>query len=229
MGPQVPLRRALRKHSCRGGVADQASVGQGWAVRELVLAVVLVMAPGCQCFTPVSEDGGVTPNVDAGARDAGLVDAGPQCRTHDDCVGDAGSGLNWCSGSAWTCAFGTCVKDCAPGLTCDRLDAGCIGCSGEVACQSACPQWSRLVVERSTCNVGFVALPLSPMPGETCRWQVSGEDGGVMGTLTLYGYQFLEAELPEFGGVCVGPQLPTGALRFSLGCAQCLFSVMPEP
>ncbi len=242
------------------------------------LALLSLLAAGCQCFVPVDEDGGVT--LDAG-RDAGVVacgraadcpqsapacddptgvvcacgqnkrctqgrcetfehfcpgpsDAGGECTSPTDCAGDAGPAVRFCGtlGGEWTCAFSRCVVECSGGRTCDSLDAGCLTCDGQTTCAQPglCPFMTHLHVEASTCPQfpEGAFLRATSLSSQVCTHAIEDGDGGIAGTVTFFNYDELMADLPLAGGRCVGRQLPTGAIRFSLSCPDCMLSVRPE-
>jgi len=87
---------------------------------------------------------------------------------------------------------------------------------------------THLAIEASTCGVPSGLLRVTSLSSQVCTWAVEAPDGGTWGTITFYGYNDVSANLPALGGLCVGAQLPTGAIRFSVGCSDCMLSVRPE-
>jgi hypothetical protein len=165
------------------------------------------------------------------------VDAGSECATPSDCAGAAVPVISFCGGAtgAWSCAFGRCVVECAPGArTCASPDAGCLACDGRTACAPVsgfdCPLMTHLSVEQSTCPAFDTTawLRTTRVAAPPCTATLEGPDGGVAGTLTFVSADELFADLPAAGGGCVGRALPTGALRYSLSCPGCMLSVRPE-
>lgn len=163
------------------------------------------------------------------ATGGGSPDGG--CLTHADCPATLPQVVGQCSGApgAWTCAFGACVPECASGRTCSFADAGCLSCDGAQECvsTSSCPMMTRLYVESSTCGLMDVTLSATSLSSLPCSFGLQWPDGGTAGVVSLYGFNSISGTIPELGGGCVGQQLPTGAIRFGLGCPGCMLSVMP--
>lgn len=103
-------------------------------------------------------------------------------------------------------------------------------CDGVTSCLSPgnCPTMTHLHVEASTCGFSNLMLRATSLSSQACTWAIEAPDGGTWGTISFYGYDSVSANLPSLGGPCVGSQLPTGAIRFSVGCSDCMLSVRPE-
>ena len=78
----------------------------------------------------------------------------------------------------------------------------------------------------ATMDAGLT-LPATSFSSRICTWGLRWPDGGTAGVVTFYGYDEVTADLPFLGGGCIGEQLPTGAIRFSLSCPACMLSVIP--
>jgi hypothetical protein len=161
-------------------------------------------------------------------------DGGAECTVPSDCAGSAMPAISYCGTAtgAWSCAFGRCVVECAPGRTCRSADAGCLTCDGMTSCgaEPNCQLLTHLSIEASTCPQ-FTAtdwLRTERLPEPACTATLRSGDGGVAGTITFTSTDELFADLPDVGGGCVGRSLPTGAIRYSLSCPGCMMSVRPE-
>lgn len=194
-------------------------------------------APACDDPSGVTCACGLVRRCTAGA--CATVDhpcptPGAECARPSDCAGDAGPAVRYCfgTGAAWTCAFERCVVECEGGRTCASPDAGCLTCDAQTVCvqPGACPFLTHLHVEESTCPEvpDDVFLPATSLSSQACTWGVSDGDGGLLGRITFFDYDSLMADFPRLGGGCVGRQLPTGAVRFSVSCPGCMLSVRPE-
>lgn len=160
------------------------------------------------------------------------VDAGLECGAPTDCAGPAGPAIRWCDGSTparWSCAFGRCVTECGGSRTCVD-DGGCVACDGQTRCAEAraCSFGNALGVEEATCGITDYAIFVGTLSQPACTLRFAWPDGGVGGTVTWLEEGELTADIPDWGGRCVGRALPTGALRYSLSCPRCMASVRPE-
>ncbi|MFT3706830.1 MAG: hypothetical protein QM817_04105 [Archangium sp.] len=160
------------------------------------------------------------------------VDAGSGCTTPADCTGTVPPVVTQCGGAtgAWSCAFGHCVAECGTGRTCTAPDAGCLDCGSGTEClrPNNCPMTANFTIETSTCGLPqFERLTATSISSLPCTYIVSWSDGGVLGSMSFYGFDDLSANIPSLGGGCVGQQLPTGAIRYSVSCPNCMMSVMP--
>lgn len=164
----------------------------------------------------------------------GPVDAGAECNVPSDCAGSAVPVIGYCGSATgvWSCAFNRCVVECAPGRSCRGADAGCVTCDGTTSCGGGfnCQLMTHLSIEASTCPQ-FSAnewLRTERLTEPACTATLRYGDGGVAGTITFTSTDDVFANLPDVGGGCVGRNLPTGAIRYSLSCPGCMMSVRPE-
>lgn len=213
---------------------------------RLLLIITSSVIAACQCFVPVDErpDAG---RVDAGSVDAGLInrdagfvpDGGFECLTAADCTGTPWA-RRWCFGidAGFTCVVNRCVSQCEgeSGRTCTP-DAGgdCLECSGTPALCAAdtCPTDAFSgTISSVECRPGVMAplalgdaLSFVPIRGASCEMSVSGPARGlgqvVRDRFAANHFWFIR----ELGGTCVGAALPTGAIRSSVACPLCSFTV----
>ncbi len=177
--------------------------------------------------------GGVT---GGGVTGGGVTGGGSaRCAQASDCAGrDAGSSDAFCAtapGRGWSCVLGRCVYECAGGRLCDATTPMCLTCGSQTSClnQMTCPLLTHLTFERSTCGVSqFEMWRTRPLSSGPCQAELLFPDGGVAGTLWAYGYGSVRADIPSWGGTCVGVDQQTGAVRFSLSCPACLSVVRPD-
>jgi hypothetical protein len=110
-----------------------------------------------------------------------------------------------------------------------QLDAGCISCDGAASCVSPnnCPTMTHLFLENSTCGLERQTLKATSLSSLPCTYALQWPDGGTAGVVSFYGFTDVSGTLPELGGACLGGQLPTGAIRYSLSCPGCWLSVAP--
>jgi hypothetical protein len=157
-----------------------------------------------------------------------VPDAGAECRTPADCVGPPGPAIAWCNapGAAhWSCAFGRCVTECGAGRTCVD-DGGCVACDGQTRCPEVdtCFIGNAIGVDEATCGIDTYSIFLGdPF---RCVLSFNWPDGGMGGTLTWLEQGELTADIPDWGGRCVGR--PSAPYHFALSCPRCMASVQRE-
>lgn len=218
----------------------------GSVVRAACFWSALSLA-ACQCFTPVAEGGdagasggGTAGGASSGGGSAGGTVAtaggtsGVRCAQASDCTGLAPGGRTAFCGTlptqGWSCAFGRCVYEClGSGRLCDSSTRSCLTCGAQTTCTSAsCPLLTHVSFEGSSCGIPRDELWRTAPTMNPCESQLLFPDGGVAGTVWAYGYTALRAEIPSLGGPCIGADLQTGAVRFSLACPSCTAQIRPE-
>jgi hypothetical protein len=106
-----------------------------------------------------------------------------------------------------------------------------VACDGQTRCAAAptCAFGNALAVEEATCGASASTFLIGTMNGQApCTLKFNWADGGPGGTVTWLEQGEVTANIPDWGGRCVGRELPTGALRYSLSCPRCMASVRPE-
>lgn len=221
-----------------GGVTGDGGGGGSLACRQA--SDCPGSLPGCDDPSPVSCRCGLNKHCASGTCTTVDVvcppplDAGQTCATPSQCVGTPAPGGRWCGGqTAWTCAFNHCVVECLPGRVCKAADAGCLGCDGLIECArpGACTPLTHLGIEESTCPQLIAEgafLRATSLSSQACGYAVAAPDGGLLGTVTFLDGAWVMGQLPDLGGGCVGVNLPTGTIRYSLSCPGCVLTFRPE-
>jgi hypothetical protein len=216
---------------CQGSLDDDAGSGSDAGVSDAGIrdAGVSDAGAGVAGGTDAGrDDAGV---IDAGLIDAGSFDAGSAlCTTATSCTARAiDAGFCRSVPPTGTCAFGQCVSDCTPALTCTDADGGCVLCNGSITCPARgqlCRQRQRLFIEASTCpKLGLGQIELVAQPDCTFT---TVSDGGLTGRITFHEgiTGLVVGDFPSLGGRCVGQELPTGAIRYTLACPDCWLQFM---
>ncbi len=188
--------------------------------------LLMLVTAGCQCFEPVSE----LP-TDGGRKDAGVVDAGPECVAAVDCPKPNENATCEFGGpaSARSCIDGRCVFDCHEARTCSaKTGSPDLVCDGGTSCMATgCPNLNG-VVGRVARRCDTTWQPLGDFAiryaqGATCDFVVS-VDGGGFGTIHSSCDRRANATVNDEGPVtCTVRTIPAALERWELGCAKCMY------
>lgn len=185
-------------------------------------------------------DGGVS---DGGPSDGGTVvrdagrpdaDAGHECVTAADCRATPWASRFCFFDAGFSCIDHRCVSECPPtGRTC-FVDAGseCVECDvGAPLCLAdTCPTsafFGRISSVECRPDAGTPPIAIDdmisfvPVRGATCLLSATPLGQVVRSPLREEQYWFIR----PLGGYCLGTQLPTGAIRSSVACPSCTFTI----
>lgn len=194
------------------------------------LLVVLSSLCACQCFVPVSEDGGREPDAGGAVDGGGGQDAGPtpECRTYLDCPAPAP--LPFCGPARSACVNGHCLIECGEpdaGRTCvHSTGEACITCDGQQECAACRAFRCRFDPQPlvGTCPPpfdDFQAFFVEPFSGR-CGAAIT-RDGGLEGVWYGALSQGSLIEIPSLGGTCLASGLATQIPRAVVSCPACTF------
>jgi hypothetical protein len=200
--------------------------------------IALVLAPGCQCFTPVDDgpgsDGG---SPDGGSPDGGGArDAGPQCTTAADCPAvDPSVTCPFRSpdaGPSATCLERRCIAECTGSRSCTVEDGGtCLRCSTPASLKCAptsctpLPNFCAFSLQ-GCADAGMNGTSWRVSRDSNCRMTVAGDGGALLGTWYDLDPGEAVAFFPALGGWCTGTDLFTGVPRMQWACPACTFVEM---